>query len=80
MKMTFHQLYAKGIENVFRYTHFRSIEDFIYQYNKHMRIPHNDISTEQIGDFVYKLRIDFGDMISEFELVFNERFTLQHVN
>jgi len=80
MKASFHQLFAKGIENIFRYTSFRNINDFVYQYGKHMRIPNNGISTEQTGEFTYKLRIDFGDMISEFELVFNEHFVLQHVN
>lgn len=82
MKLTFHDHLAKGISKLFRYTSFANTAHFISAYEKHMPLTNDGLTIEQTNENVYRLTIDFGNMVEHIILVFSSsggRIILQEI-
>lgn len=85
MKSEFSSHIASGIRRQFIYTSFANISHFTSEFERQIPFTYNDLNIESIGDNVYKLTIDFGEIKAEIELTFKPskirdgRITLQEV-
>lgn len=85
MKSRFSSHIASGIRRQFVYTSFANVSHFTSEFERQVPYTYDDLKIEEIGENIYKLTIDFGEIKAEIELTFKPskirdgRITLQEV-